>query len=476
MARWHSCNILNPGLDTRQLWQFEAGKSDFKLGRAQTIAPGSSLSTSATSKTWRSLWQPRLNVAWLPTESVFLRVVHLPQASPTETIAMVELQLEKLSPIPLTQLVWSAHILPALAQPPVLPDETEPAEALQTLVVVIAERKAVEDFLGQIEGDGFFADRLELPILDQVTATTIDGDGAWIYPGSWGKPNMALVAWWYGGVLRNLIFLTLPEAGVVDSSLKDQLDQMTWAGELEGWLTQPPTWHLVSDDATAVEWLQPLHEATGQSVPVTAPLAPAALAALTARRAVVSDPKVNLLPAEYLTRYQQQFVDRLWMRGLFSIGAVYMVGVLIYFLALGVQNYRVGRVESQIQALGVTYTNTIKLKEKYRVLKDRSDLKFAALDCWKSMAELMPETARLDSFNFSDGKKLSLSGASPKADVQQSMEFSSALRKAKAGEKLDKPLFGPGGDPFMFRDATGANSGDVTWSFSLELKSAVTTK
>jgi len=467
MARWHSCNILKHGPDARQLWQFEAGKGDFKLGRAQTIAAGNSLSTSATSKTWRSLWQPRLNVAWLPSDSVFLRVVHLPKASVAETIAMVELQLEKLSPIPLTQLVWSAHILADTAQPAATVDETKPKEDLQTLVVVIAERKAVEEFLGQLEGEGFLADRLEVPILDQVTATNIDADGAWIYPGSWGKPNMALVAWWYGGVLRNLIFLTLPVAGTSDSSLKDQLDQMTWAGELEGWLTHLPTWKLVADDATAVEWLAPLYEATGQSAEVTAPLAPDALAALTARRAVNGDAKVNLLPAEFLTRYQQQFVDRLWIRGLFAVGAVYMVGVLVYFLLLGVQNFRVGRLESEVQALGPAYTNTIKLKEKFRVLKDRSDLKLAALDCWKAVAELMPETARLENFNFNDGRKLTLSGSCPKGDVQQCLNFSSDLRKAKAG---DKPLFGSGGDAFMFRDAGGASAGDVTWSFSLELK------
>ena len=40
-------------------------------------------------------------------------------------------------------------------------------------------------------------------------------------------------------------------------------------------------------------------------------------------------------------------------------------------------------------------------------------------------------------------------------------------KKAKAG---DKPLFGSGGDAFMFRDAGGVSAGDVSWSFSLELK------
>lgn len=466
MARWHSCNILKTSPDSRQLWQFEVGKNDLKPGRSQVIATGSSLATSATSKTWGALWQPLLNVAWLPAESVFLRVVHLPKASPAETTTMLELQLEKLSPIPLGQLVWSAHTLITNATPASSSEEGRPKEDLQTLIVVIAERKAVEEYLGQLENDGFFADRLEIPLLDQVLATEINVDGAWIYPGNWGGPNVALVAWWYGGVLRNLNFLNLPVPGTADSPLRDQLDQMTWAGELEGWLTQPPVWTLVADDATAGQWVGPLSEVMTDALRFNPPETVDSLAARTARRALKSDPKVNLLPAEFLTRYQQQFVDRLWMRGLFAIGGVYMVGVLIYFLLLGVQDYRVGRLDAQIQELGNTYTNSIKLKEKHRVLKERFDLKFAALDCWKSVAELMPETARLESFNFSDGRKVSLNGTSPKADVQQSLDFSGNLRKAKVG---DKPLFGPGGDAFQFRDAGGANAGDVTWSFSLEL-------
>ena len=65
-------------------------------------------------KTWRSLWQKKLNVAWLPGDSVFLRVVHLPKSAPEETRSMVELQLERLATIPVTQLVWSLQVLPQL--------------------------------------------------------------------------------------------------------------------------------------------------------------------------------------------------------------------------------------------------------------------------------------------------------------------------------------------------------------------------
>jgi len=54
-----------------------------------------------------------LNVAWLPSEEVFLRVIELPKSNFEETRSMVELQLEKLSPMPVAQIVWAIHILPS---------------------------------------------------------------------------------------------------------------------------------------------------------------------------------------------------------------------------------------------------------------------------------------------------------------------------------------------------------------------------
>ena len=282
MARWHSCNVLQFGAGTRRVWQFEAHNSSFALSREEAVPSGETLPVPLVSKSWSSLWQPKLNVAWLPPDNVFIRVAHFPQSSPEETRAMVELQLEKLSPIPVTQAVWALHLLPPAAGLP-LRNEAEPAK-MQTVAVTIAPRGAVEEFLGQLEGQGYMADRLEVPVLDQLLATVVKEDGAWIYPAS-GGGNAALVAWWYGGVLQNLAFLTLGAGTDRAAGLKEQLMQMAWAGELEGWLAAPPTWHLVSDSATTKEWEPALRQALDQSVEVIPPLSDTELAALTARRA-----------------------------------------------------------------------------------------------------------------------------------------------------------------------------------------------
>src|SRR5262249_54960453 len=152
--------------------------------------------------------------------------------SPEETVSMVELQLEKISPWPVGQVVWTLHFLP----------HTE--EGMQTVLAVVAARSAVEQFLGKLEEQGYVADRLEISFLEQLLTTNATEDGAWIYPEARGTKNSALVAWWYGGILRSVDFILLPADGLTVENLRGQLRQMMWAGELDGWLVSPPSWHL----------------------------------------------------------------------------------------------------------------------------------------------------------------------------------------------------------------------------------------
>jgi hypothetical protein len=328
---------------------------------------------------------------------------------------------------------------------------------------MIVARNEVEEFLGQLEGQGYLADRLDLPLLDQLQTTAITGDGAWIYPEAPGGRNAALVAWWYGGVLHNLDLITLPPSNRPES-LKEQLLQMAWAGELEGWLTAPPTWHLVADDATAAEWGPALRTGLEQPVEAIAPLSVAGLAGLTAARAAQAGSQANLLPAEFSTRYHQQFVDRIWMRGLGAVVALYLVGVLIYFGRLQVELYRTHVVEQQVVERGPVYTNALQLKDKFRVLQDRQDLKFAALDCWKVVAELLPDGVTLEGYNFSAGRKLTLSGKAPKDQAKRLLDFDADIRKVAPHGQL---LF----DPTVGDHVTWDTRGDeVNWHCVLELK------
>ncbi len=463
MARWNSCNVLQVAPDANRVWRFDAKGGNFVLDREQKTPVGEPLPSRLVAKSWSSLWQKKLNVAWLPPENVFLRVIELPKSSFEETQAMVELQLEKLSPLPVTQIVWTLHVLPASAS--LRHDEPAAAGDLQHVVVVIAGRAAVEEFLGKLEKDGYLADRLEAPMLDQLEAAPATADGAWIYAGARGK-DAALVAWRSKGVLRNLCLMVLPSEVGRAKSLKDQLAQLCWAGEMEGWLTESPQWHLVADPVNAAEWEKLLREALNEPVRVVEPPPPAELAARTARRAA-SSPGAALLPAEFSARYHQQFVDRLWLRGLVTTGILYAIGVVIYFCATTVLNYKTAAVEQQAAGLGGSYTNVLELKARYTVLAQRQQLKYAALDCWKIVAEQMPAGLTLQRSSFADGQKLTLNGVCSPDQIGQISDqgkFYDAVRKAKlAGQDVFEPT---AVEPLVWNQS----GNQANWHFTLQLK------
>ena len=463
MSRWNTCNILQIAPDARRLWQFDAKGGGFVLAREQRVPHTGPLSARGVAKQWSSLWQPKLNIAWLPAENVFLRVVELPASTPEETFSMVELQLEKISPLPVTQIVWTMQVF-GLHQSPPKPDGT--VESLQTVVVVIAARSLVEEFLGRLEQDGFLADRLEVPMLDQLATVAGSVNGAWFFPLTLGGQNAALVAWWGGGALRNLSFVTLPATGDRGKELKDQLAHIAWSGELEGWLPASSQWHLVADPVNATEWENVLRAGLNEPVKIIPPPAPAELAARTAVRAAAADAKVHLLPPEFTTRYHQQFVDRLWLRGLAYGGLMYAFCLAIYFCCVAYLGYRTHGVEQQVVSLGGSYTNALQLKARFGVLQERSQLKYAALDCWQLVAQELTSGIELKRSSFADGRKLSLSGQVASSDTQKLLDFYDSLRKAKLN---GQPMFNPNpgtGDQLVYRQQGGA----MVWNFGLELQ------
>src|SRR6059036_1076058 len=140
MARWHSCNILQTGSDIRNLWQFTAGGSKFTLQREVANLPTEPLPAKIISKDWQTLFQPKLNIAWLPADKVFLRVLQIPKSDAAETQSMLELQLEKLSPLPVNQIVWGFELL----QPTAPPDAMTTLEGeMHTAIVIIVARAYV---------------------------------------------------------------------------------------------------------------------------------------------------------------------------------------------------------------------------------------------------------------------------------------------------------------------------------------------
>jgi hypothetical protein len=297
--------------------------------------------------------------------------------------------------------------------------------------------------------------------------TAAEGNGIWIYPTVQAGNNLCLVAWWYGGTLQQLQLLHLPDGENRSAVLVEQLTKTAWAGEVEGWLNAPTVCHLVADGATAPLWEPALRQWAGNPVLITEPIPEAKLGEAAARRAARGESKANLLPVEYGQRYRQQFVDRLWMGGLGALLGIYVAGVLIYFAALQVLRFQTSRIEGEVARISNAYTNAVKMREKVDVLENQYNLKYAALDCYKAVAEKLPADLTLVSFQFNRGQKLALQGTAPPDQTAQIMQFNEDVANVKVDGQL---LFKPGkvtAPKLVTRPGVGGNQ--LSWDFTCEL-------
>lgn len=451
MARWQSANVLQTNAGGRRLWQLGASGDHFTVQAETTLLINEPCPPVVVDKDWQTLFRPKLNVAWLPPEKVFFRAVQLPSSDPAEVASMVELQMEKLSPLPVTHIVWSVYLLPRLPEKP---------DALQVVIVIIAARSAVEEFLGLLEAAGFLPDRLEAPGLEQLLAAKLNEDGVWIFTGEAGEP--ALVAWRYGETIQNLTLVTLVAGPDRGAQLRTQLEQVAWAGEMEGWLTGPLKVHLIASSSEAAYW-ETTFKDWAEHTETIAPVSTKELAALSAERCGSAAPSTSLLPPEYAARYRQQFVDRLWLRSLMSVLALYIMGVLFYFGMLYVFQIKAATVKKDLANMGPDYTNALRDIAQIQILQDREKLKFAALDCWKSVAENLPDSMTVDDMYFQRGK-LELRGTVVAENQQDVGTFNEAMRTSTD----------PNHHESLFTDVSPPtiriNGAKGEWSFNCTLK------
>jgi hypothetical protein len=454
MARSQTVNVLQTSASGRRLWQLSPNGGQYTVQAEKTLLLNEPIPAGLAAKDWQSLFSHKLNVAWLPADKVFLRAIHLPPSDAAEIGQMIELQLEKLSPLPVAQMVWSYYLLPRPLDKP---------EALQTVIVVIASRASVEEFLGHLQTEGYLADRLETPGLDQLLAANIHEEGVWIFAGGENEPVLA--AWWYGGTVQNLTIVLLTPGPERGPQLKTQLEQIAWAGELEGWLTGAPVVHLVADPAETRFW-EPVFRDVGQQLKLYPAPAGQQLAALSAKRCTEAAVGTSLLPPDFAARYRQQFVDGLWMRGLVGVLSAYIIGVLIYFGALYVLKMKYDRVKQDLASISGSYTNALKDAAQIKILVDRQELKYKALDCWKAVAENMPDGLTLGHMYFQRGK-LELSGTAVVEDTDTLGKFNEDLRHVNNPNRPEQPLFSDISPPRRNTHQTVTD-----WGFNCELKEA----
>jgi hypothetical protein len=402
-----ACNVVDCSSGRQQFWRFTGSKNQMKLVDVRETEsgekiPGKHLDRDA-SQMWRAHCQ---NDAWLPADKVFFRVLHLPSCNAREVPSMVEMQLEKVSPLPLGRAVWSFEVVPVHRA-----DREQ-----QTVVVMLAERSVVEECVGELEKAGYFPDRLEAAVIHQVMATPEGGerpDGAWIYPRFLEERVVCTVAWWDEGVLQNITQIILSSAKHLNE-LTEQLTAATWAGEMEGWLTGSTHWHLVIASEHGEQWLPTLNEWAGQGVQIKPPPDASALAAACATRAARPLEQGNLMPPERRADYHRRDVDRV-LGGILSWMLLLYGMLLVGYFVLDSQT--AGREEAkyqQLKKMKAMEKEVGVLVAKRNLLVLQRNSRMTALQVLKEVAEQMPEELSLGFINSvevrGEGNNITLNG------------------------------------------------------------------
>lgn len=452
--KWHECNVVQAGESALHLWQFHASERRFALKSEITETKGKPLSKKAVHKTWRNLIQPKLNIAWLPENQAFLRILQMPECESAELRQMLEFQLEKVSPLPVGQIVWSYETIPSAE------------EGQITALVIVAESAAVETHLEKLESAGYQPDRLEVPWCHELLTLDLSADQLWIRLGKQGENIVALSAWVLNQTLRHAAVARLPDTEEGRKSLAKQLEQTAWTGEMEGWLSRLPPAKLRYPPECDSRWsdavqLWPASPAQTQVAPP-----PQELAVLSAQRAIRGESQADLLPETSRTRYRQQHTDRMWMKGIAAGILLYVFGVIVYLAVLEWTRLESDKLQAQVRTTALAYTNVLKLQAKVEVLQEQMDLKFSALECLHTISKNLPTELTLASFNFT-GKTLTIYGTVSATDSDKVAEYHRALVDAQAGEReLFRSVSAPN-----TRSSPGRNAaGKFRWDFECELE------
>ncbi len=393
-TKWSSCNLLEPATEGSRLCQFSVSSKKVKLSGDLRVADLIELPAKAVGKDWRDLLSRKLNIATLPPEKVFLRVVELPACEPDELLPMVEFQIEELSPLPMAQAVWAAEAVPGSAS----------AKGNQTVLVTIAERGVVEARLDELEAVNYLADRVEVPLLRELVPGEPKEDGAHIQLVQGADSVLALVSWWFDGRLRDVNSFNLPDTAASRDALVEKINSVALAGEVAGWMPDEPACHLAKRGDVAGDWntaLAKCFDRIREVEPMSEVDLATAAVEFTARTTAP-----GLMIEDYSARNRQRFQDGLWMEGIKGAVALMLIGLLGFYVYGSILQSTLDDKINLVTVQTNLFTKALSLKAKVETLEKQKALKDAALKAWREVTIGLPGELKFTQLTFSSDRTL----------------------------------------------------------------------
>ncbi|HIL69968.1 MAG TPA: hypothetical protein EYG38_08985, partial [Verrucomicrobia bacterium] len=415
MAKKVTCTILKTGESENHLWYFNSSNGKASLNGERRFSLEQKLPDKWVRKNWTHLWKKSVNLAWFPSDQVYLKVIQIPTDNRTEARSMIDLLLEKISPFPVNQIVWTFELIPGLNH------------ELHSAIVIIAATQKVDTLIDELEDRGFIPDRLELSLMEQILSLKIEHDGAYIIPGIVDGRKSCVITWWNQGILVNVNLIPLPDSGDWVEYLLNKIKEASWAGEMEGWLNLDSLWTIVVDESTRDDWQPLIDQLPNQSTLCIAPLSDTELSTRAARNTTGNQERDDLLPEDYRNRNKQRFIDRIWISSLGVTIALYLMGVFIFYGINQFRDMNFRSMDKRIAELKPQFEKSKRTQEEIHLIQNQINLKKAGIDTLTTMSELLPASLQLTSFRLSKGETLTLRGTVPSSKLEEVDKFNESM-------------------------------------------------
>lgn len=167
---------------------------------------------------------------------------------------------------------------------------------------------------------------------------------------------------------------------------------------------------------------------------ITDGAAPPPAVSLCEETAAPAAARLNLLPDEWRQRRRAKQVRRMLIRGGIVVAAVYVFGLLVFGLAMGIQKARLSRVEREAKSLRHEYDNARELHSLLVSMQKQLDTQYSVLEVLREVCVLKPENLQFSRFDFKKDQTVAIQGQTPSANVAN--DFISSLEKCPLFSKV----------------------------------------
>jgi hypothetical protein len=351
------------------------------------------------------------------SQEVFCKHLSLPSSNPAEIAEMLSLQIEKWSPLPMEEVVWSHEVLGT---------DANGADVL----VVFGRKDRLIDRAAQF-GEDFIPDLIDVDLMVLYRALR----NRKVFE---GKNHTALVAIDPGARAAKCMLLKGATPLLIEHPPVDLLDPSVLSRALSHFLLGAEAsvgarqldeiFLLVPDDIRASVSNELGLELRVPVTPLerTPDLTPAA--GLSQRAARNGAAQVNLLPVDFVEKQQKRLFRQQARRVGLIVAAVYMVVLLIVAAAFGWKKFSIARIESRLASDNPGYQKALKLQAEVQFLQQKLVDPRSALETLRVVSEGMNEQLSLNHFGYKQGATLELRGVSQSA--QEVFKFIDTLQKS----------------------------------------------